>query len=98
MSIFTTLYGKLVLLAFFLAITSGVSHGQSSQLSGASSSSSGTDQATVKKYWTPQRMREAKPLELHPKVEVRPPKPASTPSGYASPTGGSGSPPSSGRE
>jgi hypothetical protein len=67
---------------------------QSSSSPGGSSYGPGPNQSAVQKYWTPERMRAAKPVELHPKTEVsNGPTPSAGPGGSLPPTGGSGSPP-----
>jgi hypothetical protein len=83
------------LLAITWMLTSTVCRPQSSSSPSGSSSSGKTEQSGGEKYWTPERMRKAKPMELHPKSEIQPPKAASaSPEPHAPPKGGPGSPPS----
>ncbi len=56
-----------------------------------SSFNRGDNGSAVEKYWTAERMRSAKPLELHPGREI--PAPLRSPAANAPPVGGSGSPP-----
>ncbi len=86
------------LLAFLSTVTPIVCRAQtqSSPSPMGSSSNSSADQSKVEKYWTPERMRAAKPMELHPKIDVQPPPTAgAADNGNAPPTGGSGQPPNS---
>ena len=90
--------GGVALLAALLALLSTVTpmacRAQSSSSSTNSNSNGGADQSAVQKYWTPERMRAAKPMELHPKTDVPPPPAAhATPDSNAAPIGGSGQPP-----
>jgi len=82
------------LLAFLSTVTPMACRAQSSSSSSSTNSNSGADQPAVEKYWTPERMRAAKPMELHPKTDVTPsPAAHATPDSHAPPTGGSGQPP-----
>lgn len=86
------------LLAFLSTVTPIVCRAQTQSSSSTTSSSSHSsgDQSKVGKYWTPERMRAAKPMELHPKIDVQPPAPAgAADNGNAPPTGGSAQPPNS---
>ena len=81
-------------LAIAWMLTSTVCRAQSSSSPNGSSASGKADQSGGEKYWTPEQMRKAKPMELHPKAGIQPPKAApGTPAAQASPIGGSGSPP-----
>jgi hypothetical protein len=88
-------YGRVALsaalVAVLLVVTPMACLAQSAQSSAGSSSNSGADESGTEKYWTPKRMREAKPMELHPKTDVPPPPAAdATAKSNVPPIGGNG--------